>query len=185
MNLLCLAASFRLRLPLCLTCFSSFFSLSLSPSLSSGLLSRLCSPLLRLSVDSMSFPDLVVDLEAVNLLIRNQYRPGLSFFFFHFPTDKKLTRLIVTFSSCVSVKGSTFLASFLFGPWVLFFSAAIDCVRPRAALRLQDAQLSCPRLMLSAAWPALHSLQANKASADLSIQSTRFTTAAGISHTEF
>lgn len=76
-------------------------------------------------------------------------------FFPPLSTDKKLTGLIVTFSSCVSVKGSTFLASFLFGPWVLFFSAAIDCVRPRAALRLQDAQLSCPRLMLSAAWPAL------------------------------
>lgn len=59
------------------------------------------------------------------------------------------------FFLCVSVERCTFLASFVFGPSVLYFSAAIDWVCPRAALCLKDAQLASPRLTLSAALPSL------------------------------
>lgn len=85
------------------------FSPSVSPLLSPlAFCLVFCSPLFHPSADSMSFTGLVVDLEAANLLIRNQYRPGLSFIFLsHLRTDEKIdsSDSNIFLLLCVSVKG--------------------------------------------------------------------------------
>lgn len=130
MNLFCLGASFRLRLSVCLTWFSSLLFLPPSPLAFVCLCSALFHPPLRGSYEFMC----LVDSEAVNLVIHNRYQPRLfPFFSFFFFLQIKMGRLIGTFFSSMSVKGCTFLARFVFGPGILLL-VLIASVHMRRAL---------------------------------------------------
>lgn len=126
MNLFCLGASFRLRLSVCLTWFSSL----LFPPPSPLAFVCLCSALFHLPLRGSYEFMCLVDSEAVNLVIHNRYLPRLFPFFslFFSPTDKN-----GTFSSSMSVKGCTFLARFVLGPGILLL-VLIASVRMRWAL---------------------------------------------------